>query len=58
MNAEVLDFSMDNENKNLALEGAISQIEKNFGKGSVMKLGENDQNIDGWWGCTKKRLYY
>ena len=46
MNAEVLDFSMDNENKNLALEGAISQIEKNFGKGSVMKLGENDQNID------------
>ena len=45
MNAEVLDFSMDNENKNLALEGAISQIEKNFGKGSVMKLGENDQNI-------------
>ena len=46
MNAEVLDFSMSNENKNLALEGAISQIEKNFGKGSVMKLGENDQNID------------
>ena len=46
MNAEVLDFSMDNENKNLALEGAISQIEKNFGKGSVMKLGENGQNID------------
>ncbi len=46
MNAEVLDFSMDNENKNLALEGAISQIEKNFGKGSVMKLGENDKNID------------
>ena len=46
MNAEVLDFYMDNENKNLALEGAISQIEKNFGKGSVMKLGENDQNID------------
>ena len=46
MNAEVLDFSMNNENKNLALEGAISQIEKNFGKGSVMKLGENDQNID------------
>ena len=46
MNAEVLDFSMDNENKNLALEGAISQIEKNFGKGSVMKLGENGRNID------------
>ena len=43
MNAEVLEFSMDNENKNLALEGAISQIEKNFGKGSVMKLGENEK---------------
>ncbi len=46
MKAEVLEFSMNKEDKNLALEGAITQIEKNFGKGSVMKLGENDQNID------------
>ena len=30
MNAKVLDFSMDNENKNLALEGAILQIENGF----------------------------
>ena len=30
--------SMD---KNKALEAALSQIERNFGKGSVMKLGEN-----------------
>ena len=46
MNAEVLNFSMNNDDKNVALEGAISQIEKNFGKGSVMKLGDNNQNID------------
>lgn len=30
--------SMD---KNKALEAALSQIERNFGKGSIMKLGEN-----------------
>ena len=30
--------SMD---KNKALEAALSQIERNFGKGSVMRLGEN-----------------
>jgi recombination protein RecA len=29
-----------NPNKNLALQSAIAQIEKNFGKGSIMKLGE------------------
>ncbi len=46
MKAEVIDFSMNNDDKNVALDGAISQIEKAFGKGSVMKLGENDQNID------------
>ena len=27
--------------KQKALEAALAQIEKNFGKGSVMKLGEN-----------------
>ena len=31
----------DNSNKLKALEMAISQIEKNFGKGSIMRLGEN-----------------
>ena len=46
MKAEVLEFSMNKEDRNLALECAITQIEQNFGKGSVMKLGENDQNID------------
>lgn len=28
-------------NKANALEAALSQIEKQFGKGSIMKLGEN-----------------
>ena len=46
MKAEVLDFSMDNDDRDVALSGAISQIEKNFGKGSVMKLGDNQQNMD------------
>ena len=36
-----------NEGKKKALEMALSQIEKEFGKGSVMTLGENDtMNVD------------
>src|SRR5437764_1938104 len=35
--------SMD---KSKALEGALSQIERNFGKGSIMKLGKNDRSMD------------
>ena len=36
-----------NESKKKALDMAISQIEKDFGKGSVMTLGENEtMNID------------
>src|SRR6056300_803408 len=31
---------MDNKEKNKALDAAIAQITDNFGKGSVMKLGE------------------
>ncbi|MCI8277714.1 MAG: DNA recombination/repair protein RecA, partial [Clostridia bacterium] len=30
----------DNQEKRKALDAAMSQIEKQFGKGSVMKLGE------------------
>ena len=30
----------ENKEKNKALEAAISQIDENFGKGSVMKLGQ------------------
>ena len=36
---------MDKENKNKSLEEAVSLIEKNFGKGSIMKLGSKT-NID------------
>jgi len=34
------DKDLENKEKNKALEAAISQITDNFGKGSVMKLGE------------------
>ena len=30
------------DNRNKALEAALSQIEKQFGKGSIMRLGTND----------------
>src|ERR1700694_3954451 len=35
--------SMD---KSKALDAALSQIERNFGKGSIMKLGKNDRSMD------------
>ena len=34
-------MSESKDEKNKALGIAISQIEKNFGKGSIMKMGEN-----------------
>ncbi|SHI00258.1 recombinase RecA [Sporanaerobacter acetigenes] len=38
---------VDMADKNKALDAAISQIEKQFGKGSIMKLGENTKmNIE------------
>ena len=38
---------IENKEKNKALEAAISQIDENFGKGSVMKLGQKAAvNID------------
>ena len=43
MKADVLDFSMDNDDRDVALSGAISQIEKNFGKVSVLSgINEGD----------------
>ena len=36
----------DTMDKQKALDAALSQIEKNFGKGSVMRLGANDRSID------------
>ena len=35
--------SMD---KSKALEAALSQIERNFGKGSIMRLGKNNRSMD------------
>ena len=35
--------SMD---KSKALDAALSQIERNFGKGSIMRLGKNMQSMD------------
>jgi recombination protein RecA len=36
-------FSID---KSKALEAALSQIERNFGKGSIMRLGKNNRAMD------------
>ena len=33
------------EDKLIALNNAVSTIEKNFGKGSIMKLGDAGNNI-------------
>ena len=46
MSAEVIKMSSQDKDKNVALEAAIGQIEKAFGKGSVMKLGTSGANID------------
>src|SRR6201993_705208 len=35
--------SMD---KSKALDAALSQIERSFGKGSIMRLGKNDKSMD------------
>ncbi|MGD9784445.1 MAG: ATPase domain-containing protein, partial [Hyphomicrobiaceae bacterium] len=32
--------------KQKALEAALAQIDKNFGKGSIMRLGQSDKSID------------
>ena len=33
--------NMEDNDKNKALEAALGQIERTYGKGSIMKLGEN-----------------
>ena len=38
-------ISMDKD-RSRALDAALSQIERNFGKGSIMKLGKNDKSMD------------
>ena len=39
-------MSNQDKDRNIALESAIGQIEKAFGKGSVMKLGTSGENLD------------
>ena len=46
MSAEVVKLTSQDKDKNVALEAAISQIDKAFGKGSVMKLGTSGMNLD------------
>jgi recombination protein RecA len=45
--ANLLDFNGKREmDKQKALESALAQIERQFGKGSIMKLGENNPIMD------------
>lgn len=37
---------MAKDDKLKALDAAIAQIERQYGKGSVMKLGDNSANIE------------
>ena len=46
MVAEVYKLKENSEDKLKALEMAIGQIEKSFGKGSVMNLGQNESVVD------------
>ena len=46
MSASLKVVDQDNMDKQKALEAALSQIERNFGKGSVMKLGHEGALID------------
>ena len=45
-NPELRVIEKDDMDKQKALEAALSQIERNFGKGSVMKLGQQDTGIE------------
>ena len=46
MTGIVVDMKMKSDDKNKALEAAIGQIEKAFGKGSLMKLGQRESAVD------------
>ena len=46
MTAHLRVIEKDGMDKTKALEAALTQIERAFGKGSVMKLGARDQGID------------
>ncbi len=42
----VVEGNFDIMDKQKALEAALSQIERNFGKGSIMRLGKNDKPVE------------
>ncbi|MGO9543330.1 MAG: recombinase RecA [Rhodomicrobium sp.] len=42
----VVEGNFNNMDKQKALEAALSQIERNFGKGSVMRLGKNEHPVE------------
>ncbi len=42
----VIEGNYHNMDKQKALEAALSQIERNFGKGSVMRLGKNENPVE------------
>ena len=44
--AQAEEFIMAKEDKLKALDAAIAQIERQYGKGSVMKLGDNSANMN------------
>ena len=44
---------MINEEKQKALEAALGHIEKQYGKGSVMKLGDSSSNMVGRSGSDR-----
>ena len=47
MATALLDFNERRDmDKKKALESALGQIERNFGKGSIMKLGQNNPAAD------------
>ena len=42
----VIEGDFNNMDKQKALEAALSQIERNFGKGSIMRLGKNEHPVE------------
>ncbi len=46
MTGTLLKLERRTMDKQKALESALAQIERNFGKGSIMKLGQNDPAMD------------
>ena len=52
---------MNTDDRLKALDAAVTQIEKAYGKGSIMRLGDSDINMNIWSGVFRKnnsRLTY